>query len=104
MLHEMGGLNQPAPSRSPQNTVKNQKKFLDFLKVHNELEKVTKYGTSRHPGLTIHPESKAVKGCSIKTANFEIICQCVNGDKLNKKKLLEAAKNRRNLSFFWKTL
>ena len=42
-----GGLNQPAPSRSPQNTVKNQKIFFDFLKVHNELGKVTKFWTSR---------------------------------------------------------
>ena len=29
----------PAPSRSPNNT--------DFLKVHNEVEKVTKFGLSR---------------------------------------------------------
>ena len=41
-----GGLNQHAPSRSPQNTVKNQKKKLDFLKVYNELGKVTKSETS----------------------------------------------------------
>ena len=39
-----GGLNQPAPSRSPQNTEKPQKKFFDFPKVHIE---VTKFGTSR---------------------------------------------------------
>ena len=44
---EGGGLNQPTPSRSPQNTVKNQKKIFDFLKVHNELGKVTKFWTSR---------------------------------------------------------
>ena len=42
-----GGAEQPAPSRSPQNTVKNQKFFFDFRKVHNELGKVTKFGTSR---------------------------------------------------------
>ena len=36
-----GGLNQPAPSRSPQNTVKNQF-FFDFLKVYIELGKVKK--------------------------------------------------------------
>ena len=45
-----GGLNQPAPSRSPKNTVKNQKNFFDFPKVHNELGKVTKFGTSRTDG------------------------------------------------------
>ena len=28
LLESGGGLNQPAPSRSPQNTVKNQKKFF----------------------------------------------------------------------------
>ena len=42
-----GGLNQPAPSRSPQNTVKNQKFFFDFPNVHNEIGKVTKFGPSR---------------------------------------------------------
>ena len=47
MLLDSGGLNQPAPTRSPQNTVKNKKKFFDFPKVHNELEKVTKFGISR---------------------------------------------------------
>ena len=47
LLENKGGLNQPAPSRSPQNTVKNQIFFFDFLKVHNELEKVTKFWTSR---------------------------------------------------------
>ena len=41
-----GGLNQPTPSRSPQNTVKNQH-FFDSLKVHNELGKVMYFGTSR---------------------------------------------------------
>ena len=41
-----GGLNQPAPSRSPKNTVKKQKKNFDFLKVHNELGKVMKFGPS----------------------------------------------------------
>ena len=40
MLLESGG---PAPSRSPQNTVKK----IDFLKVHNELGKVTKFWASR---------------------------------------------------------
>ena len=33
--------------RSPQNTVKNPNFFLAFLKIHNELGKVTKFGTSR---------------------------------------------------------
>ena len=33
-------------SRSPKNIVKNQKK-IDFLKVHNELGKVMKFGTYR---------------------------------------------------------
>ena len=47
LLESGGGLNQPTPSRSPQNTVKNQKNFFDFLKVHNELGKVTKFWTSR---------------------------------------------------------
>ena len=49
MLIERGGeLNQPSPSRSPQNTVKNQKDFLlAFLKVLNKLGKDTKFGTSR---------------------------------------------------------
>ena len=47
LLESGGGLNQPAPSRSPKNTVKNQKFFFDFLKVHNELGKVTKFWTSR---------------------------------------------------------
>ena len=37
-----GGLNQPAPSRSPQNNF-----FFDFLKVHNELGKVKKFWTFR---------------------------------------------------------
>ena len=36
-----GGLNKPAPSRSPQNTVNF---FFDFLQVHNELGKVIKFG------------------------------------------------------------
>ena len=44
LLGSGGGLNQPAPSRSPQNTVKNPKFFFDFLKVHNELGKVTNFG------------------------------------------------------------
>ena len=35
----------PAPSGSPQNTVKNP--FFDFLKVYNELGKVKKFLTSR---------------------------------------------------------
>ena len=39
-LLERGGLNQPAPSRSHQNTVKKTKKNFAFLKVHNELGKV----------------------------------------------------------------
>ena len=41
MLLESGGwgLNQPAPSRSTQNTVKNPKIVFDFLKVHNELNR-----------------------------------------------------------------
>ena len=47
MLLESGGLKQPAPSRSPQNTVKKQKNVFDFLKVHKELGKVTKFWTSR---------------------------------------------------------
>ena len=34
-------------AESHQNTVKNQKKNFAFLKVHNELGKVTKFGTSR---------------------------------------------------------
>ena len=49
MLLEIGeGLNQPAPSRSPQNTVKNQKIFfLIFWKfIMNYLGKVTKFWTS----------------------------------------------------------
>ena len=46
MLLESGGLNQPTPSRSPQNTDKPNFIF-DFLKVHNELGKVTKFWTSR---------------------------------------------------------
>ena len=46
MLLEYGGLNQPAPSISPQNTVKKQF-FFDFLEVHKELGKVTKFGTSK---------------------------------------------------------
>ena len=41
------GLIVPAPSRSPQNTVKTKKFFFAFLKVHNELGKVTKFGTSK---------------------------------------------------------
>ena len=45
LLESRGGLNQPAPSRSPQNTVKNPKIFFAFLKVHNEWGKVTKFGT-----------------------------------------------------------
>ena len=36
MFLECGGMNQPAPSRLPQNTVKNKTKKLDFLKVHNQ--------------------------------------------------------------------
>ena len=40
-------LNQPTPSRSPQNSVKNRNFFFAFLKVHNELGKVTKFGTSK---------------------------------------------------------
>ena len=40
-----GGLNQPTPSRSPQNTVKKQI-FFDFLKVLNEIGKVAKFWTS----------------------------------------------------------
>ena len=47
LLESVGGLNQPAPSRSPQNTVKNQIFFFDFWKVNNELGKVTKFWTSR---------------------------------------------------------
>jgi len=48
LLESGGGLNQPAPFRSTQNTVKNQKKFFfDFLKVHNESGKVMKFWTSR---------------------------------------------------------
>ena len=48
MLLESGGKqNQPTPSRSPQNTVKNQKNYFAFLKVHNELGKVMKSGTSK---------------------------------------------------------
>ena len=47
LLESGGGLNQPAPSRSPKNTVKNQNFFFAFLKVHNELGKVTKSGTSK---------------------------------------------------------
>ena len=38
MLLESGGLNQPAPSTSPQKNF-----FPDFLKVHYELGKVTKF-------------------------------------------------------------
>ena len=44
ILLESGG---GAPSRSPQNTVKNQNIFFAFLKVHNELGKVTNFGTSK---------------------------------------------------------
>ena len=47
LLESGGGLNQPTPSRSPQNTVKNPPKIFEFLKVHNELGKVTKFWTSR---------------------------------------------------------
>ena len=43
LLESGGGLNQPTPSRSPQNTVKNPPKIFEFLKVHNELGKVTKF-------------------------------------------------------------
>ena len=39
-------MNQRAPSRSPKKKLKNQKKNY-FLKVHNELGKVTKFWTSR---------------------------------------------------------
>ena len=46
MLLECGGLNQPAPSRPTQNTVK-KTNFFAFLKVHNELGKVTKFDTFR---------------------------------------------------------
>ena len=43
----LGGHNVPAPSRSPQNTVKKQF-FFDFLKVYNELGKVNKFRASRY--------------------------------------------------------
>ena len=36
----------PTPSRSPQNTVKTPQQKLDFLRVHNELGKVTNLQTS----------------------------------------------------------
>ena len=47
LLKSGGGMNQPTPSTSPQNTVKNQNFYVDFLKVHNELGKVTTFWTSR---------------------------------------------------------
>ena len=39
LLESGGGLNQPAPSRSPQNTVKNQKLFLLFLQQSSDWSK-----------------------------------------------------------------
>ena len=46
LLEWGGGLKEHAPSSiSSQNTVKTY--FFDFLKVHNELGKVTKFWTSR---------------------------------------------------------
>ena len=51
-----GGLNQPASSDHP-------KKFLfDFLKIHNELGKVTKFGTSRP---LFHGEIAIWKKCGL---------------------------------------
>ena len=44
MQLECGGYNVSAPSRSSQNTEKNQKKNFDFLEAHNELGKVAKFG------------------------------------------------------------